>query len=844
VKIESGGKLTPTRAAVWIVLGAALCPLVGAQEGPLKIKHIDVVMLSHLDVGFTDQPYLAINELHRRYLDVALDAVLATANKPPDQRFHWTEESMVPVLAWWRMASPERRQELLRAVESGQMDAAAMPFNTLPLENADEWKRMVPWAPDDLWKGIHPKVAIQDDVNGMSRAGMTALANHGIRELMMGLNNTWGGPPFPAPKAFWWKLPDGRRVFVYLARSYGQADDLFMPGEWRVGDSPAASDMAFRPPRTGEILPADDASVRAAHDRCVKKLADLEKRGYVGDRLIAVFANQWRMDNEVPFIPMVDFIAAWNRLKLQPELRLVTVSEAMGTMEKEIGDRVPEYEGVWPDWWTNGAPSTPRELAATRFAKRYLHAANSPLFGPMDAAATATENDILADLALSEEHTWGGGAYSVSLPDSLETAGQLDEKGLLAFRSNSRAAWLFSQRARTKLYPEQAGFYAINATGAPMSGWVTVPVMTLRGRFHSVRDKVSGQRIPLQFLPPTDASGRPVLNAQPTSDWLPYINDFPRPMARFWVDHLDANSVRVFELDSANQDVQPAVPAAFTAHTDDHGWPTSLQWPGMTRPLFQGAMGDFISIRSKSSTPYQAFDALATIQDATQRDSVRQRLFEEVPALAAGPVKIEETPYTVVYTQELTHPSLKWLIRRLEVWKQEPRARLDIRFDRLSSGTPEIYYVDFQLASAKGVLPQLSEGGMPFVPFRDQIPGSCKDFFAIDGWAHYATTDGDWLWVSRDAPVLSIGGPNVWTRLTEPPEHANRLFSMIFNNTWFTNFVSNSNGVMDFQYDLVWKKQIGADAGVLAESLVSDPVPLINPVARENPIVMKDLFKP
>ena len=43
-----------------------------------------------------------------------------------------------------------------------------------------------------------------------------------------------------------------------------------------------------------------------------------------------------------------------------------------------------------------------------------------------------------------------------------------------------------------------------------MSGWVTVPVMTLRGQFHSVRDKVTGERIPLQFLPATDPSGRPV----------------------------------------------------------------------------------------------------------------------------------------------------------------------------------------------------------------------------------------------------------------------------------------------------------------------------------------------
>jgi hypothetical protein len=169
---------------------------------------------------------------------------------------------------------------------------------------------------------------------------------------------------------------------------------------------------------------------------------------------------------------------------------------------------------------------------------------------------------------------------------------------------------------------------------------------------------------------------------------------------------------------------------------------------------------------------------------------------------------------------------------------------LDVRFDRISSGDPEIYYLAFQLAAPKGLLPLLSEGGMPFVPFKEQIPGTCEDYFAIDGWAHYTTPEGHWLWVSRDAPVLSIGGTNVWTRLKEAPEHTNSLFSMVFNNTWATNFAANSNGVMDFQYDLAWKNQMDADTGVLSESLVSDPVPLINPVPRENPFVMKDLFKP
>jgi hypothetical protein len=67
---------------------------------------------------------------------------------------------------------------------------------------------------------------------------------------------------------------------------------------------------------------------------------------------------------------------------------------------------------------------------------------------------------------------------------------------------------------------------------------------------------------------------------------------------------------------------------------------------------------------------------------------------------------------------------------------------------------------------------------------------------------------------------------------------------MVFNNTWLTNYPMNSNGVMDFQYDLVWRQQMERDVSPLAESLMSDPVAFINPIARENRLVLKDLFRP
>ena len=72
------------------------------------------------------------------------------------------------------------------------------------------------------------------------------------------------------------------------------------------------------------------------------------------------------------------------------------------------------------------------------------------------------------------------------------------------------------------------------------------------------------------------------------------------------------------------------------------------------------------------------------------------------------------------------------------MWKRQPHVRYTLRINRLSSAAPEIFYVSFPLPTGSQ-LPRLTNGGIPFVPFADQLPGTCRDYFAIDGAAAYDT---------------------------------------------------------------------------------------------------------
>jgi hypothetical protein len=114
----------------------------------------------------------------------------------------------------------------------------------------------------------------------------------------------------------------------------------------------------------------------------------------------------------------------------------------------------------------------------------------------------------------------------------------------------------------------------------------------------------------------------------------------------------------------------------------------------------------------------------------------------------------------------------------------------------------------------------------------------------MDGWADYTTPQGRWLWVSRDVPLVTFGSSPTLALRQAPPKDAHRLVAMLFNNVWYTNFAADEHGIMEFQFDLVWRQEITGPVRDLADALVTEPVVLINPAAREDPRVLRHLFRP
>ncbi|MBC8875079.1 MAG: hypothetical protein H8E44_37125, partial [Planctomycetes bacterium] len=58
-------------------LSSTRCVAADDQPAPRVIRHIDIVHMTHTDIGFTDHP-IVCRQQQVRYLDIAIDAVLAT----------------------------------------------------------------------------------------------------------------------------------------------------------------------------------------------------------------------------------------------------------------------------------------------------------------------------------------------------------------------------------------------------------------------------------------------------------------------------------------------------------------------------------------------------------------------------------------------------------------------------------------------------------------------------------------------------------------------------------------------------------------------------------------------
>lgn len=365
------------------------------------INEILFVHHSHTDIGYT-HPQPVVLELHRRFIDEALDIAERTADYPDDAKFRWTCEVTGITVDWWKHASNADRDRFLAAVKRGQFEVAGMGWHMTPL--MDHSMVIDVLKPLKFFRdlGIPVRSAMNTDVNGLPWGVVDALLDHGITGISMAINEHYGHALKPWPRAFNWQAPGGRTITTYNGFIYGVTSDRILK------------------------VPVDMEEARV---RVPKWTQHWESTGYPHPFLMMQLTNIRYHDNGSPQATAPDFVRRFNEGNASTggvKLRIGTLSEFFDRMRKEPAETLPTMRGDWTDWWNFGAGSTANETAQTMRGQRDLDAALSlEAWRPgEEPRRRAMLHDTARNgLALYAEHTWGADR-SISHPYSPETRTQ------------------------------------------------------------------------------------------------------------------------------------------------------------------------------------------------------------------------------------------------------------------------------------------------------------------------------------------------------------------------------------------------------------------------------------
>jgi hypothetical protein len=341
------------------------------RRAPAGVDTIFILPGSHLDIGYTAPPS-RVRQARVQYIE---DAIAAARH---DTDFHWFEESGWSFDAWLRRyGHDEKRMAAVRQLlQRGQIGvgaswvtphAAAFPdalrFLTL---HVDELDRQF---------GYRPTVAVLNDPPSYPEALADALAEHGVRYVLVGAN-MFLTPPFPAELVrtpFWWETARGNRLLVYID------PDGFTAAfnKWGLGPRCAQAFNAKRfPQNRGEMETMQDG-IRAG-------LRDVPATYHA--LIVQQALDNWDTDcaNELP-----GAVRAWNKRGDLPQLVIAQPEAYFRHIQDRYGPALPVWRGEWGGHWDELRSANPVWTWRLREAARQLRTD-----APRDArAAIATALD-------------------------------------------------------------------------------------------------------------------------------------------------------------------------------------------------------------------------------------------------------------------------------------------------------------------------------------------------------------------------------------------------------------------------------------------------------------------
>ncbi len=737
-----------------------------------------IVQHSHIDIGYTERQE-RIADYQAQFIAQAVQFALSEkqARRSADTRFKFTCEGYWAIEQYLRKYGAGALEPLLRAIRSGALELSAFYVHLTELLDEGHLRDSLEYMAGFAREHQLPlNMGMANDINGFSWGMADALADVGVKYLITNLNSHHGGPPFVKPsRPFYWESPRGQKLLTWSGLAYHKANLLgLIPGYSPTSD-PGIPGMEVEE-EGGSI---DIRDISFAEKRIFQLMAALKSQNYAYN-FLPLMGSGLYTDNSPVNDAHCELIADWNAAHgAEVHIRTASLEEFFQHLEAH-GGAIPTFRGDWNDWWTDGVISTPGEVKLFRNAQRTKRVVEM-----LDPRAEIVGREELAAIAnkliLYAEHTWGHSA-SYYKPWHLLVQ-QLDARkaklaidaDVLAAEALDRVLRAYGEGDFTSRRPFE--YLVINPLAVSKKFVAYLPVDFWEvGEFqegYAVKDE-AGKSYPAQHtqtlrgwlvaveveLGPGERRALFLRRGPASADPLDPAGTFINPWYRLeW----DANGIRALTMAGSASSVLPV-------QGERLGEPLYQVFPGANRTAAAG---------------------FGYTRRRIPEGEVRHGVLESLRVAEHGPVfTVLEASYQVAgashYKVYFTlYAGLAQIGVSVEMTK-------DIVVD------PEGMYAAFPFNVAGGQW-HLDKPGALVLPGRDQLPGTCCDYYTAASGAILAGPEGGVALSCLDAPLLTIGGLKLW-KYSTTIDPSGTFYSWLTNNKWETNFRADCGGFYEFRY--------------------------------------------
>ncbi len=735
-----------------------------------KIKRIFLISHTHTDIGYTDHQDTVFRQ-HLEFIDQAIELGEASADYPEEARYKWTCEVTAFVERYFRERPAAQIDRFLELHRRGQMAVAGMQYHWTPmLSTAAMIRSLLPVQRLRQQYDLNITAAMQCDVNGVSWLWADLLPAIGINLLTMSINMHRGRRPEPDLNAFWWRGPAGKRLLTFNGPHY-------LYGIFRYG----LSDMNF----VDQLLPAQLEKLEARED-------------YPYDFLYAQITHPARVDNGPPLSHMADFVRDWNASGRQPRLIFTTINGFSQMLHQDYGDQLDTWSGDWADWWADGVGSSIYETSLNRNTEELLPLLDL-LATQVDGIDPALVEEAYHLVSLYDEHTWGGFA-SIRRPHSPFTRANFNRKASFAYGGYGLTHELLAKAGRklaAKITHETPEGDAWRRWGQYISA---DPAAEPANYHYLVLNPLGWQRQVRYPLPPDMGGAAPfaVLEMFLIGNYReapPLLSDAPGDVM------IDVNLPAFGYTVVAPRSIQAADDARTGEGMIENSW-YRLRIDAETGGIaswFDKELGREL-VNTDDLWRFGQY-----IYEWVDHPDDRRAIFAldfdredfglrhtDTPFRRSGPTHIEIMPAQchpdrVEIEVRLRAKGARSIKARYALPFHQKELQLDVLVDKEFNTRAEAVYLPFPLAIEEPTF-HLDLNGVPLEPEREQLPGSCRDWYGIHRWAEVGDESLSVTIVPLDSPLIQVGGITTGRWAYQLDTRKATLVSWALHNHWDTNF--------------------------------------------------------